>query len=79
MRIPVIIDCDPGHDDAIALLLAFASPRLDVKAVTIVAGNQTQEKTLNNALKVLSFAEIDVPVAKGDDKPIMRDLSLIHI
>lgn len=74
MRIPVIIDCDPGHDDAIALLLAFASPRLDVKAVTIVAGNQTQEKTLNNALKVLSFAEIDVPVAKGDDKPIMRDL-----
>lgn len=74
MRIPVIIDCDPGHDDAIALLLAFASERLDVKAVTIVAGNQTQEKTLNNALKVLSFAGVDVPVAKGDDKPLMRDL-----
>lgn len=74
MRIPVIIDCDPGHDDAIALLLAFASERLHVKAVTIVAGNQTQEKTLNNALKVLSFAGVDVPVAKGDDKPLMRDL-----
>lgn len=74
MRIPVIIDCDPGHDDAIALLLAFASEKLDVKAVTIVAGNQTQEKTLNNALKVLSFAGVNVPVAKGDDKPLMRDL-----
>ncbi|MBM7870380.1 pyrimidine-specific ribonucleoside hydrolase [Clostridium pascui] len=74
MRIPVIIDCDPGHDDAIALLLAFASERLDVRAVTIVAGNQTQEKTLNNALRVLSFAGVDVPVAKGDDKPLMRDL-----
>lgn len=74
MRTPVIIDCDPGHDDAIALLLAFASQMLDVKAVTIVAGNQTQEKTLNNALKVLSFAGVDVPVAKGDDKPLMRDL-----
>lgn len=74
MRKKVIIDCDPGHDDAIALLLAFASDKLDVKAVTIVAGNQTQEKTLNNALKVLSFANIKVPVAKGDDKPLMRDL-----
>lgn len=74
MRKKVIIDCDPGHDDAIALLLAFASDKLDVKAVTIVAGNQTQEKTLNNALRVLSFANINVPVARGDDKPLMRDL-----
>ncbi len=74
MRKPVIIDCDPGHDDAIALLLAFASDKIDVKAVTIVAGNQTLEKTLNNALKVLSFANIDVPVAKGFEKPLMRDL-----
>ncbi len=74
MRKPVIIDCDPGHDDAIALLLAFASDKIDVKAVTIVAGNQTLEKTLNNALRVLSFANIDVPVAKGFEKPLMRDL-----
>ncbi|WP_125154615.1 pyrimidine-specific ribonucleoside hydrolase RihA [Clostridium rectalis] len=73
-KIPVIIDCDPGHDDAIALLLAFASERLDVKGVTIVGGNQTLEKTLNNALKVLSFADINVPVAKGADKPLMREL-----
>lgn len=74
MKRPVIIDCDPGHDDAIALLLAFASDKLDVKAVTIVAGNQTQEKTLNNALRVLSYAGINVEVARGADKPLMRNL-----
>lgn len=44
MALPVIIDCDPGHDDAIALVLALASPELDVKAVTSSAGNQTPEK-----------------------------------
>ncbi|MEG2810984.1 MAG: pyrimidine-specific ribonucleoside hydrolase RihA [Clostridium sp.] len=71
---PIIIDCDPGHDDAIALVLAFASEKLDVKGVTIVGGNQTLDKTLTNALKVLSFAGIDVPIAKGADRPIMRDL-----
>ncbi|SNS54136.1 pyrimidine-specific ribonucleoside hydrolase [Anaerovirgula multivorans] len=74
MKKPVIMDCDPGHDDAIALLLAFASDKLEVKAVTIVAGNQTQEKTLNNALRVLSFANIEAPVARGAEKPLMREL-----
>lgn len=74
MKKPVIIDCDPGHDDAIALLLAFASDKLDVKAVTTVAGNQTLEKTFNNALKVLSFAGVDVEVSKGADRPLVRDL-----
>ncbi|EIV99397.1 pyrimidine-specific ribonucleoside hydrolase RihA [Thermoanaerobacter siderophilus] len=74
MRKPVIIDCDPGHDDAIALLLAFANDKLDVKAVTTVAGNQTIEKTFNNALKVLSFAGINTVVSKGAEKPLLRDL-----
>lgn len=74
MRKPVIIDCDPGHDDAIALLMAFASDKIEVKGVTIVGGNQTLEKTLNNALKVLSFAGIDVEVAAGAEKPLMRNL-----
>ncbi|TCL65894.1 pyrimidine-specific ribonucleoside hydrolase [Hydrogenispora ethanolica] len=76
MRKPVILDCDPGHDDAIALLLAFASDKLDVKAVTVLAGNQTVEKTLHNALKVLSFAGITVEVAKGAAKPLMRQLQI---
>jgi len=54
--IPVILDCDPGHDDAIALLLALASPELDLLGVTTVHGNQTVEKTTANALRVLALA-----------------------
>ena len=73
-RRPVIIDCDPGHDDAIALLLAFASPELDVRAVTVVAGNQTLDKTLRNTLRVLSFAGIQAEVAAGADRPLVRAL-----
>ncbi|HLT58349.1 MAG: nucleoside hydrolase [Limnochordales bacterium] len=73
-RIPVIIDCDPGHDDAIALLMALASPKLDLRAVTVVAGNQTLEKTLDNALKVLSFVGAQVEVAAGAAAPLTRPL-----
>ena len=50
MALPVILDCDPGHDDAIALILALASPELKVLAVTTSAGNQTPDKTLNLSL-----------------------------
>lgn len=76
MRIPVIIDCDPGHDDAIALLLAFASPRIYVQAVTVVAGNQTLEKTLKNTKNVLDYAEIRAKVAAGAQKPLFRELNI---
>lgn len=74
MPIPVIMDCDPGHDDAIALILAHASPEIDIKAVTTSAGNQTIEKTTLNARKVLSFIGAHVPVARGCDKPLCREL-----
>jgi inosine-uridine nucleoside N-ribohydrolase len=75
--IPVLIDCDPGQDDAIALLLALASPELDVLGVTTVAGNQTLEKVTANALRVLELAgRSDVPVAPGADRPLARDLVL---
>jgi inosine-uridine nucleoside N-ribohydrolase len=75
MTTPVVIDCDPGHDDAIALLLALASPELDVLAVTTTYGNQTLEKTTANALRVLDLAgRDDVPVAAGADRPLVRDL-----
>jgi pyrimidine-specific ribonucleoside hydrolase len=63
MKIPVIMDCDPGHDDAIALILAFSSDKLDIKAVTTTAGNQTIEKTTLNALKILTFLKAEIPVA----------------
>ncbi|GMQ63060.1 pyrimidine-specific ribonucleoside hydrolase RihA [Vallitalea maricola] len=74
MAKPVIIDCDPGHDDAIALLLALGSEKLDVKGITTVAGNQTGDKTINNALRVLSYLDIHKEVAKGATKPLIRDL-----
>jgi len=74
MKIPVIMDCDPGHDDAIALILAHASDKIDIKAVTTTAGNQTIEKTTLNALKIMTFLEANVPVGMGCSKPLFRDL-----
>lgn len=73
-KIPVIIDCDPGLDDVIALLMAFANEKLDVKAVTVVAGNQTLEKVVDNTLRVLSYGNIDVPVGIGFESPMVREL-----
>jgi inosine-uridine nucleoside N-ribohydrolase len=70
---PIILDCDPGHDDAIAILLAVASPELDLRAVTTVSGNQTLDKTTNNALRVLELAgRTDIPVFAGADAPFVR-------
>jgi inosine-uridine nucleoside N-ribohydrolase len=71
---PIILDCDPGHDDAIALLLAVASPELELVGVTTVSGNQTLDKTTANALRVLEFAgRADIPVYAGADKPFVRE------
>lgn len=75
MALPIILDCDPGHDDAIAIVLALASPELDVKAITSSAGNQTPEKTLRNVLRMLTLLQRqDIPVAGGARKPLMRKL-----
>jgi len=72
--VKILLDCDPGHDDAIALLLALASPEVDLVGVTTVHGNQTLEKTTTNALKLLEFVDrTDVPVAAGADRPIRRE------
>ena len=75
MTTPIVLDCDPGHDDAIALLLALASPELDLLGVTTTYGNQTLEKTTTNALRVLELiGRGDVPVAAGADRPLEREL-----
>lgn len=75
--IPVILDMDPGHDDAIALLLAAASPELDIKGITVVAGNQTLEKTVRNALVTMTVGGISgIPVAAGASKPLARPLTI---
>ena len=71
---PILLDCDPGHDDAIALLLALASPEVELLGVTTVAGNQTLEKTTANAIRVLEFSgHTDVQVAAGADRPLLRE------
>jgi inosine-uridine nucleoside N-ribohydrolase len=73
VSIPIILDCDPGHDDAIAILLALASPELELIAITTVSGNQTVDKTTDNALKILELAgRTDVPVYRGSERPIVR-------
>jgi len=70
----VILDCDPGHDDAIALLLALGSPEINLLGVTTVAGNQTLEKTTANAIRVLDHVgRTDVPVAAGVPRPLVRE------
>ncbi len=75
--IPIVLDCDPGHDDAIALLLALASPEVELLGVTTTYGNQTLEKTTANALRVLELAgRTDVPVAAGADRPLVRELAV---
>jgi purine nucleosidase/pyrimidine-specific ribonucleoside hydrolase len=74
MSTPVLLDCDPGHDDAIALLLALGSDELELRGVTTVAGNQTLEKTTANAIRVLELAgRPEIPVAVGAHRPLVRD------
>jgi len=70
---PIVLDCDPGHDDAIALLLALASPELEVLGVTTTYGNQTLEKTTANAIRVLELVgRGDIPVAPISERPLVR-------
>jgi inosine-uridine nucleoside N-ribohydrolase len=72
-RQPIVLDCDPGHDDALAILLAAADPSLDLVAITTVAGNQSLDKTTLNARRVCSVAGIrDIPIAAGCDRPLVR-------
>jgi inosine-uridine nucleoside N-ribohydrolase len=74
MSTPVLLDCDPGHDDAIALLLALGSDELELRGVTTIAGNQTLEKTTANAIRVLELAgRAEIPVAAGAARPLVRE------
>ena len=71
----IILDCDPGHDDAVALLLAHGSPEIDLLAVTTVVGNQTLEKVTRNALAIARVANITgVPFAAGSPRPLVRTI-----
>ena len=69
----IILDCDPGHDDAMAIMLAVGNPKIDLVGVTTVGGNQSLEKVTYNARSVLEMAKAtDIPVHAGCDRPLVR-------
>lgn len=76
-RRKIILDCDPGHDDAVAIMMAAKHPKIDLLGVTIVAGNQTLEKTTRNGLNVCQHLDLDVPVYKGCGVPMVRARQII--
>ena len=77
MPTKIILDCDPGHDDAIAMLLAWGNPQIELVGVTTVMGNQTIEKVTRNALSVARVAGITgVPFAKGAHRPLVRNIEV---
>ena len=72
MNRKILLDCDPGHDDAIAILLAGQKQYFNLLGITTVSGNQTIEKTTQNAINLVEFLKIDAPVAMGASDPICR-------
>ena len=77
MPTKIILDCDPGHDDAVALLLAWGNPDIELVGVTTVAGNQTIDKVTRNALAIAQVAGITgVPFARGAHRPLVREVEV---
>jgi purine nucleosidase len=76
MTVPCILDCDPGHDDAIAILLAAAHPAIDLRAITTVAGNGPIDKVTWNARSICTLAGIEVPIAAGAAGPLAGGLEV---
>ncbi len=72
-KVKVILDCDVGHDDAVALMLGAARPDIDLIGICAVAGNQTLDKTLTNTLNVVQHLGLDIPVYAGMDRPMVRN------
>ena len=69
----IILDCDPGHDDAVAIMMALADPIIDLLGITVVAGNQTLENTTRNALNVVQYLGKPCKVYSGCDRPMIRE------
>ncbi len=68
--LPIILDCDPGHDDALAMILAAKNPALKLLGITTVSGNGGISKVTLNARRIATLANIDVPIAEGAGKSI---------
>lgn len=75
-KIPIIIDTDPGIDDAAAIIAAINSEKLDIKLISTVFGNVDINKTTNNALKLVEFMNVNIPVSKGMSRPIFFNDSI---
>ena len=71
MPTPIILDCDPGHDDALAMILASCNPAIDLRGITTVSGNGAIDKVTLNARRVATLAKINVPIAEGAGKSIL--------
>ncbi|MEX6013035.1 ribosylpyrimidine nucleosidase [Mammaliicoccus sciuri] len=69
----IILDCDPGHDDAITMLMAYIHTNIDLLGITIVSGNQTLEKTVKNGLSVAQHLNMDVKIYSGASEPLVRE------
>lgn len=73
MKRKIILDCDPGHDDAIAIVLAGLSDKIELLGISVVSGNQTIEKTGNNALNIVEYLNLNVPVSMGMSRPLIKE------
>ena len=73
MKRNIILDCDPGHDDAVAILLAGKNPNINLLGISVVAGNQTIQKTARNALNVATYLGINIPISIGCEFPMVRE------
>lgn len=69
----IILDCDPGHDDAIAIMVANSSEKIDLLGISVVAGNQTLDKTVKNTLNIVQHLDIDTEVYRGLSEPLVRE------
>lgn len=81
MHLPIFLDTDPGIDDAVAIAAAIFTPELDLQLMTTVAGNVSVEKTTRNALQLLHFWNVDIPLAQGAAVPLVRaprDAASVH-
>ena len=72
-KMPIVFDCDPGHDDAVALFMAVGSERFDLRGITCVPGNNLLDKVSQNALKLTEFLGLDIPVVAGCPKPLAQE------
>lgn len=72
----LLIDCDPGHDDAIALMLAFSNENFEILGLTIESGNQTLDKTSQNAINICSYFNKDIDIVKGVNHPLIKEVNI---